>query len=175
MCHISADPLQENWLLLLKCSWGWHLPLAADCLVKRKGSEWEGLDGRWWITTAMGPSVHSSHCRHRNRLCLCSHTGEFCPVWDSQYYERQFCGEDTQCFLVVGGVHQAVSVVQVLWVSRQDSRVKSVQCPEERTELLQLLKEMLWTLKKSFGDSQCSSTWQFSFAFCSHAFMRRIF
>lgn len=31
----------------------------------------------------MGPGLHSSYCRYRNRLCLYSHKGDFCPVWDS--------------------------------------------------------------------------------------------
>lgn len=106
-----------------------------------------GLDERWWTATEMGPSVHSSHCRHRNRLCLCSHKGEFCPVWDSQSQggvgntHRAFCCGRSAPGCLCAKAHSVGK--------QQDSQVTSMQT-------------VSWREKPCFSNSwkKCFELWR---------------
>lgn len=96
LCHISADPLQENWLLLLKCSWGWYLPLLQiQCRMGKEtngGIRWEVMSSYW----------NGSQCAllplqiERLIVFVLSQRGVLSCL---RFPVLRGCGEYTQCFL----------------------------------------------------------------------------
>lgn len=127
MCHISADPLQENLITALEMLL--RMVPASGCWFsgeeerKRMGGiRWEVMNNYWNGTQCALLPLQIQ----KLIVFVLSHRGVLSCLRFPVLRTSVLWGRHT-VLSVVGGVHQAASVVQVLWVSRQDSRVKSMQ------------------------------------------------
>lgn len=130
----------------------------------------------------MGPSLHSSYCSYRNRLCLYSYKGDFCPVWDSlspTYIDftvkthGAFCCARNASGLFCGAISVAKS-------AGQPGENQSRLCPKDRnlvcttqswTKCLELWINPLVTVSASAS----AFSKQNLFCIFSHAFTKCIF